>query len=291
LRVKLNLGDEEKKKAEMVINLEKSPFTRFADHLQKKLILLFDPSADPDMEDPSTYDETGETRYAHLPKVAAPKIIQAPQNIPSLFAFNRTTAYLLLGPEAPKATPKSVVLRGTSVHGPLELEIPIQTLEKPGHTIHQLAAKKAISELEQGRGWLSEAKDESGTLVKTNFEGRFDDMVEREAVRLGVQFQVGGKWCSFVAVESDERSNDEKEKGTKDWEWLEDEKQNNIFHGESNRTPSITPQSQPFQGVHRFFSNPSSSSDWLRYVAQDDEFAIDEPCGTTQLCVTCHRLG
>jgi hypothetical protein len=188
------------------------------------------------MEDPSTYDETGETRYAHLPKVATPKIIQAPQNIPSLFAFNRTTAYLLLGPEAPKATPKSVVLRGTSVHGPLELEIPIQTLEKPGHTIHQLAAKKAISELEQGRGWLSEAKDESGTLVKTNFEGRFDDMVEREAVRLGVQFQVGGKWCSFVAVESDERSNDEKEKGTKDWEWLEDEKQNNFFHGESNRT-------------------------------------------------------
>jgi hypothetical protein len=69
----------------------------------------------------------------------------------------------------------------------------------PGETVHQLAAKKAISELEQGRGWISEARDESGLLIKIKHEGRFADMVEREAVRFGVQFQVGGKWCSFVA--------------------------------------------------------------------------------------------
>lgn len=193
-----------------------------ADEFQKKAISLFDPTVDPDKEDPQVHDKTGEARYAHLPKVDVPKVIQTPQNIPSLFAFNRTTAYLLLEPEAPQEKPKSVVLRGTSAHGPLELEIPIETLEQPGETIHQLAAKKAISELEQGRGWLSEATDISGTLIRTKFEGRFDDMVEREAVRLGVQFQVGGKWCSFVAVEADKRLENEK---LADWEWLEDEEQ------------------------------------------------------------------
>ncbi|KAH7412309.1 von Willebrand factor type A domain-containing protein [Phaeosphaeria sp. MPI-PUGE-AT-0046c] len=186
----------------------------------KKPISLFDSSADPDQEEAAAPDDTGEGRYAHLPGIAVPKIIQAPQNIPSLFAFNRTTVYLLLGPDAPKAKPTSIMLRGTSAHGPLELEIAVQSLEESGETIHQLAAKKAISELEQGRGWLPQAKDENNTDLKTRFEGRFDEMVEREAVRLGVQFQVGGKWCSFVAVESIKRK---KEQQTEDWEFIEDE--------------------------------------------------------------------
>lgn len=211
--------------------------TFFADYNQKKPISLFDTSADPDKEEPPAYDETGEARYAHLPKMPIPRVLQAPQNIPSLFAFNRTTSYLLLGPNAPQARPKSVVLRGTSKHGPLELEIPIQTLEVPGETIHQLAAKKGISELEQGRGWLSEAKDESGTMIKTKFEGRFDDMVEREAVRLGVQFQVGGKWCSFVAVESNTKKTEEKEKEAKGWEWLEDEGTERSTQAEGSTSP------------------------------------------------------
>ncbi|KAH7383858.1 von Willebrand factor type A domain-containing protein [Pyrenochaeta sp. MPI-SDFR-AT-0127] len=223
LKVKLDLKDSKEDKKATVGHQSKTIRTFFTDLYQKKPISLFDASVDPDKESPPAYDETGEERYAHLPKVPVPKIIQAPQNIPSLFAFNRTTAYLLLGPDAPQATPKSVVLRGTSTHGPLELEIPIHTFDLPGETIHQLAAKKAISELEQGRGWLPEAKNESGTLIKSKFEGRFDDMVEREAVRLGVQFQVGGKWCSFVAVESNRKNVEEKETETQGWEWLEDE--------------------------------------------------------------------
>ncbi|PSN72238.1 VIT-domain-containing protein [Corynespora cassiicola Philippines] len=184
----------------------------------RKPVSLFDTSVDLDKEEPAIKDGTGESRYSHLPQVPVPKIIQAPQNIPSLFAFNRTTVYLLIGPDAPQKTPKSVILRGTSARGPLELEIPIQILESPGETIHQLAAKKAIAELEQGRGWLPEAKGESGALLKKTLEGRFSDMVEREAVRIGVQFQVGGKWCSFVAVEKTPSAS--KEQG--DYGWLED---------------------------------------------------------------------
>jgi hypothetical protein len=131
--------------------------------------------------------------------------------------------------------PKSVVLRATSTHGPLELEIPVQVLDQPGETIHQLAAKKAIAELEEGRGWLASAKDPKGKSIKGKYPGRFDEMVEREAVRLGVQFQVGGKWCSFVAVEKksedaqgDERMSDKEN----DWENLDDEMDGKTLGGE-----------------------------------------------------------
>ena len=98
------------------------------------------------------------------------------------------------------------------MHGPLELEFPVQVLQTPGEMIHQLAAKRAISELEAGRGWLPEARDESGQLLEDRYESRFSSMVEREAVRLGVQFQVGGKWCSFVAVEKKAQSTNDQTK-------------------------------------------------------------------------------
>ncbi|KAF9997815.1 hypothetical protein BGZ80_006920, partial [Entomortierella chlamydospora] len=165
-------------------------------------ISLFDTSIDIDKEmSVPTDDDSGEARYAHLPPLTPPKLLQAPHIIPPLYAFNRTSVYLLMGPECSQRTPKSVVLRGRSRHGPLELEIPIQILDTPGETIHQLAAKKAIVELEQGRGWITQVTDEFGTPIKSKYESQFADMVEREAVRLGVEFQVGGKWCSFVAVD------------------------------------------------------------------------------------------
>jgi hypothetical protein len=220
LKVKLTLSEKESRPAAVCIDPNITSVI-LSTCEQKSPISLFDTSADPDKEDALIQDEPGEQKYAHLPKIDAPKIIQAPQNIPSLFAFNRTTVYLLLGPEAPKAMPESVLLRGTSAHGPLELEIPIQVLDQPSEMIHQLAAKKAISELEKGRSWLSQAKDEFQVLLKSKFEGRFEDIVEREAVRLGVQFQVGGKWCSFVAVESNTHLKDEKTSKSEDWIYLD----------------------------------------------------------------------
>ncbi|KAF2274993.1 uncharacterized protein EI97DRAFT_400972, partial [Westerdykella ornata] len=202
LMTKLDLKDDEK---------TKSP---------QKPISLYDESVDPDQEEKTADDDSGQSKYAYLPNLSVPCIIQTPQKIPSLFAFNRTTVYLLLGPESTKMTPKSVILRGTSQHGPLELEIPVQVLDTPGETIHQLAAKKAIAELEEGRGWLPDAKDaKTGNPVKDQYPSRFSDMVEREAVRLGVQFQVGGKWCSFVAVEKKDTTTGQ-EVG-EDWEWLD----------------------------------------------------------------------
>ena len=151
-------------------------------------------------------------RYADLPALPPPKLIQAPYKIPPLFPFSRTTVYLLMSPNTVQKNPISVVLRGTSAHGALEIEIPVEVLSTPAETINQLAAKKAMQDLEEGRGWIFDTKDDKGTLFSEKLPSKFSDMVERETVRLGVQFGVAGKWCSFVAVAAnDVAGNDGKE--------------------------------------------------------------------------------
>ena len=171
---------------------------------QQKPISLFDLNANPD-DDHKVVPGADIDRFEGVPDVQAPKLLQAPHTIPPLFPFTRTSIYLLMSPDTVQATPKSVILRASCLHGPLELEIPVEVLSEPQETIHQLAAKKAIQDLEEGRGWLFDARDQKeGGLLKERFPSRFQDMVEREAVRLGVQFQVGGKWCSFVAVAANE---------------------------------------------------------------------------------------
>jgi hypothetical protein len=173
----------------------------------KKVISLFDNAAVEPPHDTHLAPPTAASRFANLPPLPPPKLLQSPWHIPPLYPFSRTTVYLLLSPSACKRTPSSIVLRGTSEHGPLELEVPVTVLEQKGETVHQLAARSAVGELEDGRSWVFDAKDAAtGQLLKERYPGQFPDMVQREAVRLGVQFQVGGKWCSFVAVEANDDS-------------------------------------------------------------------------------------
>ncbi|KAH9908297.1 von Willebrand factor type A domain-containing protein [Xylariomycetidae sp. FL2044] len=174
--------------------------------LPRAAISLFDQAVDSDVEMMDDNQQGGGSdihKYSHLPTVERPNLYQTPFNIPPLFPFNRTTVYILLSPDTNQAMPTSVILKGASTQGLLELEIPVTVLQEKGETIHQLAAKKAMAELEESRGWIFHARASDGRLLKEKYEGRFSDMVEREAVRLGLQFQVGGKWCSFVAVETD----------------------------------------------------------------------------------------
>ncbi|KAL8976588.1 MAG: hypothetical protein Q9205_007430, partial [Flavoplaca limonia] len=174
-----------------------------------KPMSFFDPStAQSGKEKPPSADNEDADPFAHLPAISVPKIMQTPQSIPPLYPFSRTSVYLLFSGDYTQKTPKSVVLRAKSEHGPLELEIPVESISSPGQTIHQLAARKAIQELEEGRGWIYEAHDGSEKPVTELYASRFDEMVQREAVRIGVQFQVGGKWCSFVAVKDNDKAKD-----------------------------------------------------------------------------------
>ncbi|KAF2721390.1 hypothetical protein K431DRAFT_224480 [Polychaeton citri CBS 116435] len=162
-------------------------------------VSFFDDSMDLDKP-----EEDPKDRYSHLPQLGVPKVLQAPAIIPPLFPFNRCTLYLLLGPDSPQRPVQSVTLRARAVKQDLILIIPtassVPTADEAA-TIHQLAARKATQNLEQGCGWLNAAKDKNGVKIKQRHASRFDELVEREAVRLGETFQTANKWCSFVAVE------------------------------------------------------------------------------------------
>jgi len=174
---------------------------------EKPAISLFDTNVNPEKGDLQGPEDTS----LWLPDIPFPKLHQAPHKIPTLFAFSRTTVYLLMSPETIQRNPTAVILRATSSHGPLALEIPIESLPTPAETIHQLAAKKAVQDLEEGRGWIYDAKDQNGILIKDRHPSCFDELVKKEAIRLGEKFQIAGKWCSFVAVVANDKEIAEKE--------------------------------------------------------------------------------
>ncbi|CAG8892913.1 unnamed protein product [Penicillium egyptiacum] len=134
-----------------------------------------------------------------LPTVTPPRAIQAPYNIPPLYPFIRTNVFLLMDPHSERV-PKSLKFTSTSNDGPLQLRIPICDIGT-GETLHQLASRKAMIELEEGHGWLSHAKDENGNKFKRFHNETKQRIAERECQDLGIKFQVTGKYCSFVALE------------------------------------------------------------------------------------------
>lgn len=195
--------------------IEESTDQRQESSAFKKVMSFFDTSAD--LDKPIKDDRQSADRYAHLPSIDTPKILQAPATVPPLFPFNRTTAYLILGSQSAQRNIISITVRAKSPEGPLELTIPISG-QQIGTSIHQLAARKAIQDLQEGRGWLQSASVKGrlrrNVLVKEKYESRFDEIVEREGVRLGEKFQVASKWTSFVAVE--DHSNQEAEAAKKE---------------------------------------------------------------------------
>lgn len=156
---------------------------------EKAPVSLFDESADVDAPPTDVL----------LPNIEIPTPLQAPNKLPALLPWTRTTAYLLL--EDTARVPEKLIFRATCSQGPLELTIPIKALDKSTTTVHTLAARAAIYELEEGRGWLYDVTI-AGESARTKHASCFEQLVEREGVRLSVKYQVASKWASFVAVEN-----------------------------------------------------------------------------------------
>ena len=157
--------------------------------------------------------------HSERKKVSPPKILQSPQIMAPLYPQSRNTIYLLLSPDLATKTLKSVTLTSVTHHNKaevntFEMTIPVEQLPKPGTTLHSLAAKRAILELEEGRGWLTHALDTSSLkgdadmkLIKDTHSSTFSELVKAECVRLGQQYQIAGKHTSFVAIQSGEGIN------------------------------------------------------------------------------------
>jgi hypothetical protein len=71
-------------------------------------------------------------------------------------------------------------------------------IPEKAQTVHQLAARKSLQELEEGTGYLHSGRY---GVDKERDRGTFDEWVERESVRVGLCSGLAGKWTSFLAVE------------------------------------------------------------------------------------------
>lgn len=207
-----------------------------------------------------------------VPEYNRPNILQTPSKIPPLYPFHRTCVYLLLGPKTSDLKPKSVTLKGTSPQGPLEIEIPIQVREDPDQMIHQLAARKETQDLEEGRGWVAGATVDSaeGGLVSEKSPELFEKLLQKEAVRLGVEFQVGGKFCSFVAVEANQAEIEKKRREaaealrspSEDWEILDDANDDLTMQNlELSSTEDTSSSEEEVSGVNRFLRDEDDDDD------------------------------
>ncbi|CAG8238378.1 unnamed protein product [Penicillium nalgiovense] len=175
-------------------------------HSSSQPISLYDENF---KEDDMDLDANGKAA-GKLPTVTPPRAIQAPYNIPPLYPFIRTNVFLLMDPNSSEKIPKSLKFSATCNDGPLQLRIPICDIGT-GETIHQLASRKAVVELEEGHGWLSHAKDENGNKFKRFHSETKKRLAELECQKLGIKFQVTGKYCSFVALEECSSSSSEQQ--------------------------------------------------------------------------------
>ncbi|KAI4643011.1 hypothetical protein J4E93_007080 [Alternaria ventricosa] len=246
LRINLHMDNDNDEKQTKVPDTDAKPISLY----------------NPDVVEEHPKDGESKDIFAGLPELKRPTLLQTPHEIPALFPFNRTCVYLLMSPESSHLQPKSVVLKGTSPQGPLELEIPVEVRNEADEMIHQLAARKATQELEEGHGWLSEATvGDTDVLFQMKYSSQYLLLQRREAVRLGVEFQVGGKHCSFVAVESNETEIAEKrqkalESTVKRTDLADDDDWEVLEHGQACRSPITT----SYGGDTRFASGPTSAS-------------------------------
>jgi hypothetical protein len=178
------------------------------EHAPQKPISLFDGNY---KESDAELGATWSTDDKNLPKLSPPKVLQAPYKIPPLYPFIRSTVYLILDPQYADRIPQSLAFSATSKQGPLKLRIPISDFGK-GETIHQLASRKAVIELEELHGWLEKTKDSNGNPFTQLHSHTKQLLAIRECQALGIKYQVTGKHCSFVALEDSSTSGKDEER-------------------------------------------------------------------------------
>ncbi|PKX99078.1 VIT and vWA domain-containing protein [Aspergillus novofumigatus IBT 16806] len=212
-------------------------------------------------------EDEQKTDRGALPVLTPPQAIQAPYKIPPLYPFIRTTAYLL--GTSTMHNPKVLIFRATSKQGPLVLRIPIDDIGT-GESIHQLAVRKAMIEVEEGHGWLAAATSK-GNPFNNLHPGSKERIIARECEKLGTQFQVTGKHCSFIALEKESTSDQGKEKDIAHLSTSEAAGQQDTIHQVSAAAapgPARAGCRRVASKVHRRILPPSPPSQGTRFNAR-----------------------
>ncbi|KAF3193786.1 hypothetical protein TWF225_009332 [Orbilia oligospora] len=125
------------------------------------------------------------------------KMMQSPARVSDLSPFLRNRVFILFESLDAKLPLSRVHLRVVKPgREPISIWIPIKHLKVRDNTLHKLAARALLGDLEQGRSHIHLSKRASAR----NFTG-LKALVAREGERLGCKWSLVSKWTSFVAVE------------------------------------------------------------------------------------------
>ena len=120
--------------------------------------------------------------------------LQAPYKITSLHPFTRFSVYFLIDKKFANGLDAVTVKTTTPSGGKIVTRVPIEQIGDSAFTVHYLAAKSLIRDLESGSSWIHACSKSKSSSV--------DSAASEVGERLGIQYQVPSKWTTFVAVEN-----------------------------------------------------------------------------------------
>ncbi|RPA82320.1 hypothetical protein BJ508DRAFT_208264, partial [Ascobolus immersus RN42] len=167
---------------------------------------LFNPDEDSDTEmDPSP----ATTKDAPLKPITPPNPLRAPYKVTTLLPGQRSIFYFLQAPTPLSKTrePKEVVFTAKTSNGDaLELVIPVTQTPRSDNndintTIHKLAARRLIKEMEQGSTWIDDALSQQLNIQKKDAPSTYQRYVDQQGEAIAMKWQILSKWTSFIVVD------------------------------------------------------------------------------------------
>ncbi|KEY72814.1 hypothetical protein S7711_04404, partial [Stachybotrys chartarum IBT 7711] len=125
------------------------------------------------------------------------KMLQSPAQSFTLSPFIRNRVFMLFEAIEPDSPPTSVVLKSKRPGAQeLSVVVPVKTLSRQDTSIHKLAARALLGDLERGQSHihLGPYSPPQGSSLQKN-------MVAAEGERLGCKWSLVSKWTSFFAME------------------------------------------------------------------------------------------
>ncbi|KAK4173174.1 von Willebrand factor type A domain-containing protein [Triangularia setosa] len=121
---------------------------------------------------------------------------RSPADISTLSPFNRNRIYFLFDSFKSSESIASITLTANTDRGTKSLDIPVTTPKRTNTTIHRLAARSMLEDLEQGQSHihLGPSRPYPGSWDERNW-------VRKEAERIACKWSLVSKWTSFFLKE------------------------------------------------------------------------------------------
>jgi len=127
---------------------------------------------------------------------------QSPYRAPPLFLDNKIVFYGFLTEEMKE--PTTITLKAETAIQQFEFSVTIDPKSlQNGDLPHKLGAKSLIRDLEEGRSYMH--KDD-----KSLIQGKTENDVKNEIIRLSTSYGVISKYTAFIAIEDSDNKEEEK---------------------------------------------------------------------------------